>query len=100
MPTMDPLYALPCLFASGFISDFRFYDYYIRAAHFLLYHLCSIPLVLCSYLIMPWVFPTWYYLLYIYPLLCACVHDTVFNACSWFRFIDTRVFIYARHLAL
>jgi len=26
-------------------------------------------------------------------------HDTVFNACLWFRFIDTRVLIYARHLA-
>jgi len=32
-------------------------------------------------------------------LLYACAHDTVFDACLWFRFIDTRVLIYARHLA-
>ena len=29
----------------------------------------------------------------------ACAHDTIFNACLWFRFIDTRVLIYARYLA-
>jgi len=35
------------------------------------------------------------------PLSCSgvYVHDTVFNACFWFRFIDTRVLVPARHLA-
>ena len=28
----------------------------------------------------------------------ACVHDTIFSTCLWFRFIDTRVFIFPRHL--
>jgi len=31
--------------------------------------------------------------------MCACAHDMIFNACLWFRFIDTRVLIFARHLA-
>ena len=97
---MDPLYALSCLLASGFTSDFRFYDYYIIVVYILLYHLCSIPPVSYSYLILPWVFPAWYHLLYIYLLFYACAHDTIFKACLWFGFIDTCVFIYARHLAL
>ena len=50
-------------------SDFQFYDHYdIIAAYILLYHIWSIPLVFCPYLIIPWVFPTWYHLLYIYLL--------------------------------
>jgi len=85
------------MFASiRFYIRFPIYDhYYIIAAYILLYHLYSIPPVSCSYLIIPWGFPVWYYLLYIYLLLYACAHDTVFNACLWFRFIDTRVLISA-----
>jgi len=98
---MDPLYALPCLLLSGFTLNFRFYDhYYIIAAYILPYSLYFIPPVSCPYPIKTWVIPTWYHLLYIYLLLCACAHDTIFNACLWFRFIDARIFIYARHLAL
>ena len=37
-------------------------------------------------------------MLYIYLLLYACAHDTIFNAFLGFRFIDTRVLIYTRHL--
>jgi len=96
---MDPLYTLSCLLPSGFTSDFQFYDYYIRAAYILLYHLCPTPPVFCSYLIISWIFTAWYHLLYIYLLLFSCVDDTVFNACLWFRFIDIRVLIYARHFA-
>ena len=96
---MYPLYALPSLLSSCFTLDSRFYDCYIRVAYILLYHLCSILPVFCSYLIMPWVFPAWYQLLYIYLLLHACAHNTIFNSCSWFGFIDTCVLIYARHLA-
>ena len=70
MPIMDPLYALPCLLASGFTSDFRFYDYYIIAVYILLCHLCSIPPVSYSYLIIPWVFSAWYHLLYISTCFC------------------------------
>jgi len=97
---MYPSYALPSLLPSGFTSNFQFYDYYVIAAYILPYHLCSTLPVSYSYLIIPWVFPTWYHVLYIYLLLNARAHDTVFNACLWFRFIDTRVPIYARHLAL
>ena len=46
--------------------------------YFLFHHPCSIPLVPCSYLIILWVFPTWYQLLYIYLLLYARAYDTVF----------------------
>jgi len=100
MPTLYPLYILPCLLPSGFTSDFWFYDYYfIVAAYILLYHLCSIPPVSCPYLIIPWVFPVWYHLLYIYLLLYACAHDMVFNTCLGFEFINTHVLISARHLA-
>ena len=38
--------------------------------------------------------------IYIYLLLYVCPHDTVFNACLWFKFIDTLVLIFVRHLAL
>jgi len=96
---MDPLYALPCLLVSDFTSNFRFYDYYTIPVHILSFHLYSIPPVSCSYLIILWVFPAWYHLLYIYLLLLACAHDTIFNACLWFGFIDTHVLINARHLA-
>jgi len=83
-----------------FYIRFLVYDhYYIITAYIPLCHLCSIPLVSCSYLIIPWVFPVWYHLLSIYLLLCVCAYDAVFNACLWFGFIDTRVLIYARHLA-
>ena len=37
---------------------------------------------------------------YIYLLLYACAHDTIFNACLRFGFINTRVLIFVRHLAL
>jgi len=63
------------------------------------YHMCSIPPASCSYLIIPCVFPAWYHLLYFYVLLLACAHNTVFNACLWFEFIDTCVLIFARHLS-
>ena len=71
----------------------------ILAAHTLLYHLYSIPPVSCSYLIIPWVLPVWYHLSYIFLLLHAYAHDTVFNAWLWFGFIVTHVLIFARHLA-
>ena len=71
----------------------------ILATHILLYHSYSIPPVSCSYLIIPWVLSTWYHLFYIYLLLHAYAHDTVFNVWLWFSFIDTRVLIFARHLA-
>ena len=31
--------------------------------------------------------------------LYTCTHNTIFYVCLWFGFIDTRVLIYARHLA-
>ena len=78
---MYPLYA--CRFAFiGFYIGFPVYDhYYIRTAYILLYHLCSIPLVSFSYLIMPCIFPTCDHLLSLYLLLYACADDTIFNAC-------------------
>ena len=63
------------------------------SCYILPYHLYSISPVSCSYLIIPWVFPVWYHLLSIYLLLYVCVHNTIFNACLWFEFIDTRVLI-------
>ena len=62
----------------GFYIEFSVYDpCYIIAAYILLYHSCSIPPVSYSRLIIPWVFPAWYHLLYIYLLLHAYAHDTV-----------------------
>ena len=61
--------------------------FYSTSLFVLSYHTMSIP-----YLIL--------LAIYIYLLLYACPHDTVFNAYLWFRFIDTRVLIFARHLAL
>jgi len=79
----------------GFYIRFPAYGhYYIIVVYILPFHLYSIPPVSCPYLIIPWVFPTWHHLLYKYLLLHACTHDTVFNACLWVRFIDTRVLIY------
>jgi len=76
-----------------FYIGFLVYDhYYIITAHILFYHSCSIIPVSCPYL-KPWVFPTWYHLLYIYLPLYACTHDTIFNAYLWFGFIDARVLI-------
>ena len=70
----------PQLLSSGFTLDFRFYDrYYIIAAYILLYHLCSIPPVSFSYHIIPWVFPTWYHLLYISTCFCMLVLTTWFS---------------------
>ena len=43
--------------------------------------------------------PAWYHLLFIYLLLFACAYNTIFNAWFWFGFIDTRMLIFARHLA-
>jgi len=84
----------------GFYIRFLVYNhYYIITFYILLYHLYSIPPVSSSYLIIPWVFLAWCHLLYIYLFLHACAHDTVYNACLWFGFIDTRVLIFARHLA-
>ena len=106
MPVMyscyDSCYVLPlCLlcFHRILLRISGFMIIIILAAHTLLYPLYSIPPVSCPYLIIPWVFPAWYQLLYIYLLLHACAHDTIFNACLWFEFIDTRVLIYAHHLA-
>jgi len=96
---MYPLYACRVCFHRVLHRIFSLWPLlYSNCLHF------ALPLVfystsLLSYLIIPWVFPAWYHLLYIYLLLLACAHDTVFNACLWFRFIDTRVLIYARHLA-
>ena len=89
-------------FASNvFYIRFSVYDlYYIITAYILLYHSCSIPPVSCSQLIIPYVFFAWYHLLNIYLLLYAWAYGMIFNACLWFEFIDTRVFIYARHLIL
>jgi len=65
------LYILPCLFPSGFTSNFQFYDhYYIIVAYILLYYLCSILPVSCAYFIKPCVFFTWYHLL---SLSCSCM---------------------------
>jgi len=84
----------------GFYIRFLVYDhYYIITAYILLYHLCSISQVSCSYLIIPWVFSAWYRLLSLYLLMYAYAHDTIFNACLWFEFIDTRVLFYACHLS-
>ena len=55
------------MLSPDFTSNFWFYDYHhIIAAYILPYHLYSIPSVSCFYLIIPWVFPTWYHLLYFY----------------------------------
>jgi len=65
------LYILSCLLPSCFTSDFRFYDhYYIIVAYILFYHLCFIPPVSCSYLIISCVFFAWYHLL---SLSCSCM---------------------------
>ena len=96
---MDLLYVLPSLLLSGFTLDFRFYGYYYICCSYPALPLYSIPPVSCSYLIIPWVLPVWYQLFYIYLLLHAYAHDTVFNAWLWFGFIVTRVLTYARHLA-
>ena len=66
---LDLLYALPSLLLSGFTSDFRFYDYYTILDFTRFHHPYSIPPVSCSYLIIPWVLPAWYHLLYIYMLM-------------------------------
>jgi len=90
------------LLSSGFTLDLWFYDYYyynILYVHILSYCWCSIPLVSCSYHIIPCMFPTWYHLLYLYLLLYACAHDTIFNTLLWLEFIDTHVLNPARHLA-
>jgi len=71
----------------------------ILVTHTLFYYPCSIPSVFCSYLIIPWVLPAWYHLLYIYLPIHAYAHDTVFNAYLRLGFIDTHVLSYARHLA-
>ena len=88
------------LLLSGFTSNFWFYDYYyIIPAFILSYHLCSIPLISCSYYIIPCIFSAWYHLLSLCRLLYACAYDTVYNTCLWLGFIDTRVPVHARHLA-
>jgi len=91
---------LPCLLSSCFTLDFWFYYYYyIISMYILSYHLYCIPPVSCSYHIIPCMFPAWYQLLSLYLLQYACAHDTVFNTCLWFRFIDTRVLVPAHYLA-
>jgi len=49
----------------GFYFGFWFYDYYyyIIYVYILSYHLCSIPLVSCSYHTIRCIFPAWYRLL-------------------------------------
>jgi len=96
---------VPVVFYAAFASNvfyirFSVYGhYYIIVVYILPFHLYSIPPVSCPYLSIPCVFPTWYHLLYIYLLLHACAHDMIFNACFLFGFIDTRVLIFACHLA-
>jgi len=60
--------------------------FYSTSLLLLSYHTMSIPCLI--------------HLLYIYLLLYAYAHDTVFNACLWFGFIDARALDLARHLAL
>ena len=100
MPTNDWLYALPSLLSSSLhwisgLWSLLYYNCLHPTLHLVFY---STSLLLLSYHTMS--IPAWYHLLYIYLLLHACAHDTVFNACLWFEFIDTRVLISARHLAL
>jgi len=57
--------------------------YYI--CYILPYHSCSILPVSCSYNIIPYMFPAWYHLLFLYMFLYACVHDTIFSTCSLTR---------------
>jgi len=64
-----PLCNLPRMLLSDFTSDFLFYDYYPIHVHILFYHSYFTSLVSYSYLIIPWVLPTWYHLLCIYLLL-------------------------------
>ena len=76
-----PLYALPCLLASDFTSNFWFYDYhyiitaYILPYHSVLFHQSPALIILyhaCSLLDITY---------YLYLLLYACAHDTIFNTC-------------------
>ena len=53
------------LIVSGFISDFQFYNHYTIPVHILPFSLYSILPVFCSYLIILWVFPAWYHMLYL-----------------------------------
>ena len=95
---MYPLYILPCFLLSGFTSDFQFIIVILQLltsylttcvlfhqspALILLFHVYSLLDITC----------------YLYLFLYACTHDVIFNACLLFGFIDTRVLIYARHLA-
>ena len=97
-----------CMFSDSDLSIYMYLlDFGFLVLWSLLYYTCSYPsfplvfystcLLLLSYYTMCSL--AQYHLLYIYLLLYACAHDTIFNACLWFRFIDTRVLIYARHLA-
>ena len=83
----------------GFYIGFLVYDhYYDIVVYPLPFHLCSIPPVFALILLYHE-----YDLLditcYLYTVPYACALDTIFDACLWFRFIDMRVLIYARHLA-
>ena len=83
----------------GFYIRFPVYcHYYIIVVYILLYHLYSILPLSYPYLIIPWV-SLLDITCYLFLAPHACAHDTVFNAYLWFRFIDTRVLIYAHHLA-
>ena len=85
------------LLVIGFIRFYRFHDSLGDIWYCPIYF--TSRLVTFPYLIIPWVFPAWYHLLYIYLFLHAYAHNTVFNAWFWFGFIDTRVLILVRHLA-
>ena len=57
-------------------------------SHESIYWACITHFVTSVYLISWCLIHVWVY-----------AHDTVFNTCFWFRFIDTRVLVPARHLA-
>jgi len=65
-----------------FYIGFLIYEhYYIIPAYILFYHLFSIPPIFSSYHLISCMFHASYQLLYIYLLLHASAHDTIFNAC-------------------
>jgi len=94
------VFASPSLLPSGFTLDFRFYDrHYILAAYIffttsvLFHHYLALILSYHEYSLLDIACYISTYFLY------ACAHDTDFDACLWFKFIDTRVLIFTRHLA-
>jgi len=96
---------LPYLLSSDSTSDFWFYYYYYIYVYILSYHLCSIPMVFCSYHILPCMFLAWYHICISHHLLSlhapVSVITTRFSLHAfWLEFNDTHVPDYACHLAL